>query len=90
MTVHKIQTKFDADDIVIGFPDKLPKKLKIDRIDIRFERFDKERPEFTRYETIYLATPVDNKFGAQRSYREDELFTKDSLKAHIDSFLEEL
>ena len=90
MKVHNIETKYDVDDIVIGFPHKAPMLLKIDRVDINFERFDKDNPEFTHYKVRYLATPVNDKYACQSSYNEDELFTKETLKKFIDDFISKI
>ena len=90
MKIHNIETKYDVDDIVIGFPHRLPMLLKIDRVDVNFERFDKDNPEFTRYKVRYLATPVNDKYTGQSSYNEDELFTKETLKKFIDDFINKI
>ena len=90
MQTHNIKTKYDVDDIVIGFPNRVPMLLKIDRVDVNFERFDKDNPKFTRYKVRYLATPVTEKYGGQSSYDEDELFTKETLKKFIDDFISKI
>lgn len=83
---YKIKTKFDVDDIVYGFVDGRVHELTIDRIDVKFERFDKENPNFTRYETTYLATTKDAKFNCQHRFEESILFTEEELKNHVNEY----
>ena len=83
---YKIKTKFDVDDIVYGFVDGEVHELTIDRIDIKFERFDKENPNFTRYETAYLATTKDDKFNCQHRFKEGTLFTEEELKNYVNKY----
>ena len=85
---YKIKTKFDVDDIVYGFVDGKVHELTIDRIDVKFERFDKENPNFTRYETAYLATTKDAEFNCQHRFKEGTLFTEEEIIQHVNEYFE--
>lgn len=83
---YVLKTKFDIDDLVFGFVDGEIHEVKIDRIEINFERFDKTRPEFTRYKTIYLATTTDAKCNFQHRFKENQLFNEEELKVYVNEY----
>ena len=83
---HVIKTKYDVDDLVYGFVDGEIHEVKIDRIEINFERFDKTNPSYTRCNTIYLATTTDAKFNLQHRFKEHQLFTEEKLKNYVNEY----
>lgn len=84
---HVIKTKFDVDDLVYGFVDGELHQLKIDRIEISFERFGHKKPEYTRYNTTYLATTTDDKkYNLQHRLKENNIFTEEELKDYVNEY----
>lgn len=82
-----IKIKFDIGDLVYGFPDKELHELKIDRIEVSTAKFgwigDSNKIDI---KITYLATTIDDKFNCQHEFTEEQLFTKEELKSHIDNY----
>ena len=85
---YVLKTKFEIDDLVFGFVDGEVHEVKIDRIEINFERFDKTNPKYTRCNTIYLATTTDAKYNLQHRFKENQLFNEEELKVYVNKYFE--
>lgn len=82
-----IKTKFDIGDLVYGFPDKELHELKIDRIEVSTVKFGKiGNSNIVHIKISYLATTTDAENNYQYAFTEEQLFTKEELKNHINDY----